>query len=154
MGFLIAALIFIIVFFIILTGYYYKSYREILFKLNNFNFKVEKLKNSDTSKIINELDSLIDSFLNHTFDITIEETFLDIQTDNPSMDPRNIEISEERKNVILEDTFNQFLSYLSDDFRDKLSLVYKEDKINDVILDKMYYKLTLYVYERNKLQKN
>ncbi|WRM43461.1 hypothetical protein [Staphylococcus phage LY01] len=125
-------------------------------KMNkNYRNKISILEKQSTGKdVLESLNFMIDDFLKPTYDLTIEETYMDLKLDNPSVSTKNITISEQRKNVILEDVFEKFMNYLSDDFKNKLSLIYKEDEIENIVLDMMYYKLTLYIKERNELQKN
>jgi len=125
-------------------------------KMNkNYRDKISILEKQTTGKdVLDSLNSMIDEFLKPTYDLTIEETYMDLKLDNPLVSTRNITISEQRKNVILEDVFEKFMNYLSDDFKNKLSLIYKKDEIENIVLDIMYYKLTVYIKERNKLQKN
>ncbi|QQM14704.1 hypothetical protein CPT_MarsHill_170 [Staphylococcus phage MarsHill] len=125
-------------------------------KMNkNYRDKIAILEKQSTGKdVLDSLNSMIDDFLKPTYDLTIEETYMDLKLDNPLVSNRNITISEQRKNVILEDVFEKFMNYLSDDFKNKLSLIYKEDEIENIVLDIMYYKLTVYIKERNELQKN
>lgn len=141
--------------FVFLTFYF----RNKFIKASNSNIqyrnKISVLEKQSTGKdILDSLDVMIDEFLKPTYDLTVEETYMDLKLDNPSVANRNISISEQRKNIILEDAYNKFMHYLSDDFRNKLSLVYKNEEIENIILDIMYYKLTIYVKERNELQKN
>src|SRR5699024_449074 len=125
-------------------------------KMNkNYRDKISILEKQTTGKdVLDSLNSMIDEFLKPTYELTIEETYMDLKLDNPLVSTRNITISEQRKNVILEDVFEKFMNYLSDDFKNKLSLIYKEDEIENIVLDIMYYKLTVYIKERNELQKN
>lgn len=154
MGFLIFALILIIVICLILAVYYYKESFETKDKLNNYSFRADQIRGLRVRDVLDDLEAAMDKFLQQTFDITIEETFYDLQVDNPQVLRNNIEISETRKDVILADCYDKFMKYISDDFKNRLSLVYKKEEIDNVILDMMYHKITIYVFQRNNYQKN
>ncbi|BDE75647.1 hypothetical protein [Staphylococcus phage S6] len=141
--------------FIFLTIHFRKELVKNIKMNKNYRDKIAILEKQTTGKdVLDSLNSMIDEFLKPTYDLTIEETYMDLKLDNPLVSTRNITISEQRKNVILEDVFEKFMNYLSDDFKNKLSLIYKEDEIENIVLDIMYYKLTVYIKERNELQKN
>ncbi|UAJ17004.1 hypothetical protein UFVDC4_00077 [Staphylococcus phage vB_SauM-UFV_DC4] len=141
--------------FIFLTIHFRKELVKNVKMNKNYRDKIAILEKQTTGKdVLDSLNSMIDEFLKPTYDLTIEETYMDLKLDNPLVSNRNITISEQRKNVILEDVFEKFMNYLSDDFKNKLSLIYKEDEIENMVLDIMYYKLTVYIKERNELQKN
>ncbi|QQO92819.1 hypothetical protein CPT_Madawaska_169 [Staphylococcus phage Madawaska] len=141
--------------FIFLTIHFRKELVKNIKMNKNYRDKIAILEKQTTGKdVLDSLNSMIDDFLKPTYDLTIEETYMDLKLDNPLVSNRNITISEQRKNVILEDVFEKFMNYLSDDFKNKLSLIYKEDEIENMVLDIMYYKLTVYIKERNELQKN
>lgn len=155
MWFLVTALIFICVLLGIFIGHYYYKYKQSLKNINQLQYKVKDMEDKfDGKSIIDDLDYSIDNFLKPTYDITIEEIYLDVYLENPSMKFSNVSITEQRKNTILEDVYNRYMNYISEDFKKKLYKVYDNKELPNIILDIMYYKLTLYVKERNDYQKS
>lgn len=94
---------------------------------------------SEPQQVLTDLEVLIDKEVDKAFTVAVMKNYLMQQTNEKNT---VYTITEKDKNVILKDTYEKFLSVISDNLFEELLFFFKDrDSIENYILDEMDFKL-------------